>query len=112
MTVLAVEKIAARLFIHHDIVLPPDTELRRLGGGQWARAQGRWSWSLWSPTVPAQATYGSQYAATDLLKCQNWEVDTPRRITPDLSIWPCVACQQHGCGTCKTFATDPAKESY
>lgn len=96
-----VEKIAKRLWEDHQIALPPDTELRRLGGGQWARAQGRWSWSLWSFVSPSQACYGSQYPATDLLRCKTWEIDKPNRFTPDLSIWPCVRCQQNSIGSCK-----------
>lgn len=98
----AIERISQRLAADHGIEIPEDTELRRLGGGQWARAQGRWSWSMWSPTSPTLAPYGSQYPATELLRCTAWEIDKPNRTSPDLSIWPCVTCQQHELGACRS----------
>jgi hypothetical protein len=94
------DRVFARLFLAHGIALPKDTELRRLGGGQWARAHGRWSWALWSSSQPSQTIHGSQYPATELLKCKNWSIDQPNRVSEDLSIWPCNTCQKGEVGDC------------
>lgn len=90
------ERVVARLREQHGLDLPADTHIRRLHSGWAMKAAGAWSWSLWSPTEPDKVSYGSQWAATDLLKCKHWQIDTPNRSTPDLAIEPCTDCRRGG----------------
>lgn len=88
----ALTKIRNRLATEHNITLPDDTELHRTRAGRWGLARGQWSWSLWSITMTDGL--GSQWTATDLLRCPEWSIEEPSRVSPDRSIYPCEACQK------------------
>lgn len=89
----AAHRIRTRLAEEHGIEVPFDAELVRTYAGYWQRKEGAWSWSLWHPAD--RVTFGSQYPATELLRCPAWQVD-PADRAPDRSIYPCDDCQRHG----------------
>ena len=86
--------------------VPEDAIVERTYAGHWQRSQGSWSWRLTWPAhyrhVPdawrGVVSLGSQYPVTDLVTCQNWDIDgeDPREqaYSPDKSISPCHTCQQ------------------
>lgn len=88
----ALDKIRERLATEHNITLPDDTELHRSRAGRSGLATGQWSWSLWSITM--RDGLGSQWTATDLLRCPSWIIDDASRVSPDRSIYPCTDCQR------------------
>lgn len=88
----ALDKIRERLATEHNINLPDDTELHRTRAGRSGLTTGQWSWSLWSMTM--RDGLGSQWTATDLLRCPSWTIDDPSQNNPDRSIYPCNACQR------------------
>lgn len=87
-------RVVARLRDQHGVDLPADTYVRRLYSGWAMKANGAWSWSLWSNTDPSDRNliYGSQWPATQLLRCKDWQIDPPTRNTPDRAIEPCKGC--------------------
>ena len=103
----AIVRIRERMLVDHGIDLPVDTEIRRTHAGRAMKSAGAWSWSLWSPSSPRDANYGSHYPATELLKCRNWEIELDNYTSPDKSIDPCLRCQRGGLGACKA----PEKET-
>lgn len=85
--------VIRRKFAEQGIEVPADTVVVRSYAGWAMRANGAWSWSLYSPSDP-RFNFGSQYPVGALAKCKHpWLIDPIERHTPDRSVYPCRDCQ-------------------